>query len=1007
MLQIELSNELELISRNLDDSWEQDTLKTLPLPIAYPLHRLRTKQYPWDLLVNDMINSLLKYIAMGAICDYLYSDDEVDFNLNDALKKLALPMSTGDWLNIIRCCSRRNGKHFLHVLPKLFKKIEYGPLKVRLNFQKYGLCTNNLGVFSSLVTIRNKLFAHGTTLSDTEKTLSTPFVLNLVRASIYLTLPLWRYRLIMPTFFKRENNALLLHSYNEFASLYLPSITNVQSCYLYHKKEKNMPLFPIVVTSLDSEEESVSIDFKSIGFHMLDQIRRTRIPIYFQLGGGPTPRPEYEGVLLSEFKKKKIWEKRRDIEIDQVLAFARDNLEKVLLESQRNNLYKPEFFVERQLYSKCIQSFFRDKTARALIIFGNPGSGKTTFVIDLISRIEEIEGSGVLVRAVKLPTRVVKPKQFSLWLCDELGYAGSFAQVLERCKTHGSGIFLLVIDGINEFTNPRRDASLLFRAINYFLAEHESSVALKVIITARSELLHTFLPGGSLPCDSDETLYFQPSGQHYIEIGPVTEVEAYQMFKKYNISQNEIYKYLSYGSNLILNPLNLRKAALGAIRPHDLKHLDEEGLTKVFLQNRLGEDKYLRKNVELLVQVMGKSRDMVITEANLLKTAPKLLDALQANGNRMLTILQELEIIQIISMDDEQGYPTWAIAIANDTLFEVLLADQKKKTLMHVFLFSFIPFIFSLVITASVYFVTSNTAYNKINEIEAIAQEYETEKFQSDNDKIQYAFINTLPNVGNIGLNIIFMLVFRLLIFLFLFSLIILACLFYFQFRYIVKDKREPRLTYFGYSYFHKFFKPLYYWVFSISFLASIAMAFDLFASTNLALHICFIAIVLIMAIQCLMTHSSLRNLSSPLLKEFAFSPYALKKNSLALGLVLLLFSLFFVFMFAVSYTPLSFFVPPEHFSKARKQIQSDYEKLLYELNVGHQVISEDQTIMNLVHPIEELENNALPKLISSIRDFIDWAFFLCSLIVAWSLTNYSIILYNAKKSIKNNSKLI
>ena len=92
MLELHATPALEALAADLDGDWEASRLECLPFPIAYTLLRLRRSDYEWELLLKDMPNILLKYVAIVGAADYLASS-EPDFDVNEELQQLALNMS--------------------------------------------------------------------------------------------------------------------------------------------------------------------------------------------------------------------------------------------------------------------------------------------------------------------------------------------------------------------------------------------------------------------------------------------------------------------------------------------------------------------------------------------------------------------------------------------------------------------------------------------------------------------------------------------------------------------------------------------------------------------------------------------------------------------------------------------------------------------------------------------------------------------------------------------------
>jgi len=399
------------------------------------------------------------------------------------------------------------------------------------------------------------------------------------------------------------------------------------------------------------------------------------------LSGGHSKRPDLNKTLDRKMQDKRVWDKRQDIELDSIFDFLMGKSRDKLDDAENNNLYSPERFVDRPSLSKIFDDFLSDRGSQAVFISGASGCGKTAAVMHLVGNIVEAKNAVMLLRAVELPDIIIKPKRLERWLTAELGYKGTFSEVLERANSLGNRRFLLVVDGLNEYTAAGRDASLLFRAINNFIADHQGHQALKVIMTARADGLNAFLPKGRFPPDVDDEVFYRPQGRDFIEIGLLSKVEALKIMNVLQISEDKATNFIDAGGDTIRNPQIIHEIASGAIDARNLKNLDSAAITGRFLERRLGHDRELRRSVTDLVKVIGRTRNMVVSEKELAKKAPKLLNRLQANNNRIFSTLRELEIIQQLETEDDSGQLTWSITLTHDTIFDALSKRQNRKLL--------------------------------------------------------------------------------------------------------------------------------------------------------------------------------------------------------------------------------------------------------------------------------------------------------------------------------------
>jgi hypothetical protein len=151
MFELSCSPKLNELLEELDDSWEALQIDRLPFPLAYTLERLRQEDYAWDFLLKDMLHVLLKYVAIIAVADYLHASEKPDFNVNDELRQIALNMSEGHWLKIIRACATRPGVSVVPEVSEIFGNIEQRPYTARLMLPRISLKTGRQGILSTLI----------------------------------------------------------------------------------------------------------------------------------------------------------------------------------------------------------------------------------------------------------------------------------------------------------------------------------------------------------------------------------------------------------------------------------------------------------------------------------------------------------------------------------------------------------------------------------------------------------------------------------------------------------------------------------------------------------------------------------------------------------------------------------------------------------------------------------------------------------------------------------------
>jgi hypothetical protein len=678
MIEIVLSPQLKTLSASLDESWEAKMVEQLPFPLAFHLKHLRQENYPWDFLLKDMLHILLKYLAIIASSDYLHSRNEPDFDVNEQLQNLRLNMSEGHWLRLLRTCSTSKNILVIRELKEIFNTVEKSSYFAKISWPEINIKSDNAGILSTLVTIRNKLLGHGKSPSEQDKQILKPQILGLLRSVLYLYQPVWKYDLVYVFESKKESEAYILRGTNNFVRISEPGITFPSKCFLAVNNHHAVNLFPLVLSDKPKLTSQITlIDLQS------EQYILEHIDTHF--------KPEYIGVSGANYKtenaelnhlleNKKVWTKRQDVELDEIFGKLKEKTLDNLEDIEFNNLYKTRSYLHRKDTHDFLNSFIEDNNSRALIVSGVSGCGKTTAIMHFVNALLNDNKNVLLIRAIELPERVQKPREFERWMVEYLGYSGKFEEVLNYIKTSGSGKLIIVLDGINEFTAIGRDASKLFNNINHFLAAYQSFEVLKVIISFRSDTLNFFLPGSKLPVDALEELYFKQGNSDYFEIGILSVDEGLKLLEILKIPADKAKSIIGSLKENLRTPQVLYKIASGAIAPEDLKGMDSLKITGRFLEKRIGRDKDLKKICYDLVDVMGKAKDMNLTEEQLSDKAPKLLAKLKDNNNHFLNVLSDLEIIQQIKSEDKAGNPSSAILLSHDTIFEALSRNVEKNT---------------------------------------------------------------------------------------------------------------------------------------------------------------------------------------------------------------------------------------------------------------------------------------------------------------------------------------
>ncbi len=662
---------------SLDDAWESSLVERLPFPLAFHLKCLRRDDYPWDFLLKDTLHMVLKYLAVVAAADYLQSHGEPDYDINEQLQNFRINMSEGHWLRLLRTCCASDGTRIIGEMNELFEVTEKGDFQARISWPETNLRSHNAGILSLLVMIRNKMLGHGKSPSEEDKLLVKPRIVGLHRVVWHLFEPIWKYDLVYHFDRKPDAGPYVLRGTSGFPKPDLPVQAPLSKCFLWCG-DRSLNLYPLFLSDKPRIASQITLIDLDSEQYILEHIDSRFKPEYVGVGGAVYKPGHPDDRLQAMLEKKRVWSKRQDVELEEVLGKLRRKTTEALEDIENNNIYKPGSYFHRKGPEEQFSAFVDDRDSRALIVSGSSGCGKTTSVVHFIRTLLSAGKHVMLIRALELPERIQKPKEFARWITEYVGYGGDFADILQYLDSTGTDKLILVVDGLNEFTARGRDASRLFSNINHFLADHRHSGTLKMLITFRSDSLSFFLPGNRLPVDVIEEAYYRPGGKDFYEIGTLSEQEGLKMLKTLKIATGEATEIIAMLAPSLRTPLVLYKIAGGAIAPGDLKGMASWTITTRFLGRRLGRDKELRKLCTELMAAMGKSRDMNLTEEQLEKNNPRLLSKLKAGNNRLLNVLSDLEIIQQIRTEDKSGNPTSAILLAHDTIFEGLEKAAKR-----------------------------------------------------------------------------------------------------------------------------------------------------------------------------------------------------------------------------------------------------------------------------------------------------------------------------------------
>ena len=248
MLELSLSSETTERLAHLDVAWEQEMLQRLPFPLAYAVNRMRQEEAPWDLLLKDALNTLLRYIALLGVSEYLASGDKPDHDVNDEVMNLARPMSDGTWWKLAKACSHRRdpGRSLPELAAVVLRLDKAKDLAVGLRWDRYRLRSQPLGPIEALIFARNKFFAHGITPEPPVKAQASAQIRQLFRLVLDELAAIWSYDLCVPLPEGKTRQHYLLRGIGGFTKVTPPAGVSADQAYLRLLNGSVLVLHPLV-----------------------------------------------------------------------------------------------------------------------------------------------------------------------------------------------------------------------------------------------------------------------------------------------------------------------------------------------------------------------------------------------------------------------------------------------------------------------------------------------------------------------------------------------------------------------------------------------------------------------------------------------------------------------------------------------------------------------------------------------------------------------------------------
>jgi len=679
MLELLLSSKTTERLARLDVAWEQDMLQRLPFPLAYAVNRMRQEDAPWDLLLKDALNTLLRYIALLGVSEYLASGDKPDHDVNDEVMNLARPMSDGTWWKLAKACSHRRdpGRSLPELAAVVLRLDKAKDLAVGLRWDRYRLRSQPLGPIEALIFARNKFFAHGITPEPPVKAQASAQIRQLFRLVLDELAAIWSYDLCVPLPEGKTRQHYLLRGIGGFTKVTPPAGVSADQAYLRLLNGSVLVLHPLTLGDPTEGAVRGSLLDQTAELYLLNQIKlqKTMVPVYLGMAGDQPERRDLSASFDTLLNGKQVWAKRQDVPLERVLQYvakkSRDSLEYF----EWNNLYDPFRHVERPAVEGVVEQFIADDSSRLLFIAGESGSGKTATSIHVARRLLDDNVPVCVARAVELPTKVAGGvHRLEEWLCALHGYAGPFTKILEQA-THGpSGRFVIILDGLNEFLSAGRDLEGLWRTINAFVDSHAGHKALKVVVTTHidGDSLNIYFPHSRVPEFANHGLFRLVNGKPWMIMPSLAPEEIGAMLRVYGMDPQAAATAQQLHGGKLANPNLLSRYAEGVLSGNDLKEVGKDGITKRFVRKRVAKDKDLRKTLDRLVATLGKSKALEMTLDQIAKHDPGLATALTARNNRLLHRMRELGLVILNRGEDEEGQFTQSVALGDDSLFESL-----------------------------------------------------------------------------------------------------------------------------------------------------------------------------------------------------------------------------------------------------------------------------------------------------------------------------------------------
>jgi hypothetical protein len=442
------------------------------------------------------------------------------------------------------------------------------------------------------------------------------------------------------------------------------------------------------------------------------------------------------------FNRKRLYEKRQDIELEEVYEYGIDKSRRIIAELKDQGLYLPDKYIDRKVFKEDVKKFLSNGK-KAMIIVGESGSGKTSSLIHLSEKILNESVMAYLVRCEGLPASAVNPDKLERTLTEELSYKGNFSEIIDWTEKKGKSVYF-IFEALNEFTGPGKDPGKFFESINTILSRYRKKKGFKIMISSTDSTIPYILsPGNVLPksMKEEKELYYQGEKGDIYRFRKFEEKELESIAGKYQVPFWAVEKVRKNKKIDLLNPRQFRIFAeifLGKSREEIVELKDKEKYQKIVremlkysdykmaskhIYHILKKDKILLKTLEEMARFMQKQKNLSPTWALYQEKNPKLAEMLRKNNWENLRKLKNLQLVKEERMSGREGIGDWKLSFYHDRVYEFLSKKAKKKLIVNImnsflvmFVFSIIFFLFGLTKFSKNITPSNNFIYKMINQ---------------------------------------------------------------------------------------------------------------------------------------------------------------------------------------------------------------------------------------------------------------------------------------------------